>query len=148
MYKLNNNPEGNTYKCILEIAFDTCDEFILIRRKDMDFDAKAIEIIKLLESYLIEIKKSSSWPGTLLLEQTADVYRFRTDKGAKKVLLDAAQSLYSWVQPGLPEDLCFYKNQESWLSNTAHEKQCIFNNLSLDELLRLQKVPGLQIQEL
>ncbi|HEX2925871.1 MAG TPA: hypothetical protein VHP38_06385 [Ruminiclostridium sp.] len=145
MYKLNNNPKGQDYKNLLDIAFDICDEFILIRRQDMDFHESAIRVIKLLEPYLIEIKKSSSWPGTLLLEQTADVFSYKTDNGAKNILLDAAQSLYSWVQPGLPEDLCFYKNQIPWMSNTAHEKQCIFENLSNDDLLRIKEISGLQI---
>lgn len=148
LYSLNNNPEGQVYKELLDIAFDTCDEFILVQRPDMDFEESAHRIIKLLEPFLIEKRKSRSWPGTTLLEQTADVYRFRTDKEAEKVLLDATQSLYSWVQPKLPEDLCFLKNQGVWMSNTAHEKQCEFESLSDDDLLRLQKISGLQIQKL
>lgn len=148
MYNLDNNPEGQAYKKLLDISFDICDEFILVRRHDMDFDESALRIIEFLGPFLIEMKKSSSWPGTTLLEQTADVYRYRTAKEAQKVLLDVSQSLYSWVQPELPEDLCFYKNQKSWMANTAHEKQCIFENLSCDDLLRLQEVSGLQIRKL
>ena len=148
MYNLDNNAEGQVYKELIAIAFDICDEFILVRRYDMDFDESAKRIIELLEPFIVEMNQRSSWPGTILLEQTADVYKYRTAKEAQKVLLDAAQSLFSWVQPGLPEDLCFLKNQEAWMSNTAHEKQCIFENLSPDELLQLQRIPGLQIRKL
>jgi len=148
LYSLNNNPEGQVYKELLDIAFDACDEFILVQRPDMDFEESAQRIIKLLEPFLIEKKKSRSWPGTTLLEQIADVYRYRADKEAQKILLEATESLYSWVQPKLPEDLCFFKNKNTWMSSTAHERQCDFESLSDDEVLRLKKLSGLQIRKI
>ena len=48
-------------------------------------------------------------------------------------LLHAAASLYSWLQPKLPEDLAFYDSGDAvWLASTSHEQEAWF----LDETLR------------
>lgn len=145
---MDRNLKGQTYKEFLQFAFYICDEFILVRRYDMDFDSNALSVLEALEPFLIEMNKKSSWPGTTLFEQTADVYTYKTVNEAQKILSASANSLFSWVQPSLPEDLCFLKKQIPWAENTAHEEQCIFRNLSDGELSQLQKIPDIHIKRL
>jgi hypothetical protein len=148
LYYVDSNLKGQTYKEFLQFAFNICDEFILVRRYDIDLASNALSTLDALEPFLIEMNKKSSWPGTTLLEQTADIYRYKTVNEAQRILSTSANSLFSWVQPSLPEDLCFVKKQIPWAENTAHEERCIFRNLSDSELLQLQKIRGLQIKRL
>lgn len=85
-------------------------------------------------------------PGTELLGHFANIYYYKIDDNAKEVLKKYANSLYEWLSPNLPEDLCFFKeNKEVWLASIAHEKDSWFNYLSEEEKEQLYGI-GLVLQ--
>ena len=56
----------------------------------------------------------------------------------------SAKSLYSWVYPDMPEDLCLFSKQKCWLKSVAHEKYCwIYTDSDIEKDI-LKKLIGLK----
>jgi hypothetical protein len=52
------------------------------------------------------------------------VNQYRLDEASVPLLADAADGLFDWVQPALPEDLCLLRlDGTPWLVNIAHEEE-------------------------
>lgn len=126
---------------------EVCDEFILVKRDQMELEAEGYELLKQLKPFLKEIIKDDYWPGTRLMGHYADVYFFNCSPDAVDILLSYSTSLYSWVQPRVLDDLCFLREGQPWLINTAHEgESCLITNVE-EELSRLEQ-SGLLIRDL
>lgn len=63
-----------------------------------------------------------SWPGTTLLASSATINYYRVNSKLIERLGEVSNSFFDWMQPKLPEDLGFLKDNKEWLINTAHEK--------------------------
>lgn len=107
----------------------------------------AYELLERLQPYFTEIRKDDYWPGTRLLGHYADIHYFNCSPAAADILLDYTHSLYAWVQPRLPDDLCFLKGGQVWLVNTAHEHMSGLDTEVEEELVQLEK-SGLLIRDL
>jgi hypothetical protein len=59
----------------------------------------------------------------------------------------AAEGLYSWQHPDMPEDLCLFSKGKCWLKSVAHEKLCYIYTDSEIEKDILKKVIGLKFIE-
>ena len=140
-------PKGQTYIDLLNFAASRCESFSLVWRDQFTFEQSAYEIKHELKPFLISNVKTDEWPGTKLIGHAAIVRRYRiADESVK--LLHSAGSLYSWLQPNLPEDLAFYAlGGKVWLSSISHEQDAWF----LDESLRPAEiyayVPDIKIKE-
>jgi len=129
--------QGDLYRRLLDYAVQECTLALLVVRPSLHLNATGERVLHLLAGYLKEKAESSVWPGTELLSEVALVYRYHIGPGSVEVLKDAADSLYSWQQPYLPEDLCLLRtDQEPWLVSIAHERDSYFC-LSEDEQTRL-----------
>lgn len=148
MININIEPKNDTYRLLVDLSFDLCDEFILVVRKDLCLkpNDSAKSVLEKLNDYLKEMKEQSEWAGTELLEHTAYVYHYHTSPEAREIIKEVSNSLYSWVQPNLPEDLSFYKSGKPWLVNTAHEKQSFILSEDKSEIDRIVNIKGLEIR--
>lgn len=122
-----SNPIGEIYELLIDLAFRECNKFILVERKSIPKSENVQNVLNRLKAYLIETREEYEWLGTYLLSgDPATVYYYNTNDNAKKIIKEVSNSLYDWIHPNLPEDLGFYKNNEPWLINTAHEHEsCI-----------------------
>lgn len=134
-----SDPKGKVYQDLINFAFHICDEFILVIRPDMTVSKYAKTVLVRLSPFLKEKREQLEWPGTRLGERSkpVSVYYYRTEEAALKILLEVSESLHSWQQPTLPEDLCFFKNRKPWLINSAHESQSYF---SIDDKEEIKKI--------
>ena len=142
-----SEPKNSVYRNLINLAFDLCDKFILVERKDIDFNGNAKSILEKLEVNLIEVKEQSSWAGNKLGDSTAYVYHYNTDSHAREIISEVSDSLYSWVQPNYPEDLSFYKNGISWLVNNAHEKSGYIITEKKAEIDMIMSIEGLEVED-
>jgi hypothetical protein len=140
-------PSGGAYRTLIQLALEVCDTFILVKRDQMELEAEGQELFERLQPYFIETRKDDYWPGTRLLGHYADIHHFRCSPEAADILLDYTDRLYGWVQPGLPDDLCFFKEGEAWLINTAHEHSSHLDTEVEEELTQLEE-SGLLIRDL
>lgn len=148
MISIISEPKNNVYRLLVDLAFDLCDEFILVVHKkycsDLNDNAKAV--LEKLNDDLKEMKEQSEWAGTELLGHTAYVYHYYTSPEAREIIKKVSNSLYSWMYPDLPEDLSFYNSGKPWLVNTAHERQSFILSEDKSEIDRIVNIKGLMIR--
>ncbi|EGW41046.1 hypothetical protein [Desulfosporosinus sp. OT] len=153
---ITDDPKDKVYKDLLDFAFSVCDQFIVVIRKDINITKDASAVLESLAPFLIAKREQFEWPGTKLgtgrpdcfgqKAEPATVYYFKTDNEAKKILLEVSNSLHSWMQPNLPEDLSFIKNQNPWLINTSHESISYFETEDKDEIKKIMNIEDLQVR--
>ncbi|MEI0735530.1 hypothetical protein VQ056_00695 [Paenibacillus sp. JTLBN-2024] len=61
------------------------------------------------------------------------------------MLLHISNRLYQWMQPEMPEDLCFLKNGKAWLINSAHERMSMIDTTDRSEILKIREIEGIMI---
>jgi len=142
---LLKDPSKDLYGKLIDYAAGECKFLQLVVRKTMPLGSNGTIVLEKLESYLISKIESSEWPGTKLLEGTALIFRYYFRPECAEILKRAANSLFSWKQPNLPEDLSFFKDDEDiWLASITHEKDG-YLCLSKEEKLKLfQALPEVQ----
>lgn len=113
------------YTYLLEHSISKCTEFILVVRSEIELNSQGKIVLDKLKPYLKEKIKAYEWPGTSIMEEEepATIYHYYLNEDSMNILLESADNLYSWVQPSLAEDLCFFKKDGTpWLYTSAHEK--------------------------
>ncbi|EGW40872.1 hypothetical protein [Desulfosporosinus sp. OT] len=152
---ITDDPKGKVYQDLLDFAFSVCDQFIVVIRKDINITKDASAVLESLAPFLIAKREQFEWPGTRLgtgrdyfgrEAEPAIVYYFKTDHEAKRILLEVSNSLHSWMQPNLPEDLSFIKNQNPWLINSSHESVSYFETEDKDEIEKIMNIEDLQVR--
>lgn len=144
---IETNPKDMTYRDLIDLACEICDEFVLVVRNDVSKTDNIYNILWELQCSLKEVKEQFEWPGTIYGgEQPVLVYYYNTDNHAKEILKKASYSLHDWVQPNLPEDLSFIKNHVPWLINTSHEHESYIETKDKEEIDKLLKIKGLKIR--
>lgn len=53
---------------------EVCDEFILVKRDQMELEPEGVELLEQLQPFLKKVIKDDYWPGTRLMGHYADVY--------------------------------------------------------------------------
>jgi hypothetical protein len=147
MMIISTEPENRTYQQLIDLAFEICDEFILVVGPHAVLNDNARLLLSKLEPSLTKIQKQNEWPGTLTWGLPAKVYYYRVNEESKKIIKEAANSLYSWTPPDFPDDLTFFKKGKPWLTNTAHEEQSSIETEDEQEIKGLLNIKGLQIEQ-
>jgi hypothetical protein len=84
-------------------------------------------VLDWLVPFRVGREDASSWPGTELIGHTAVVYRYRLNADMVEQLALAADGLFDWVEPRLPEDPSLLREDgTAWLTTTAHERDAYF----------------------
>jgi len=86
-----------------------------------------------LFSHATSDSESSEWPGTRLLRHNARVIKLPATEEVVGVLLELADSLYSWRHPDLPEDVFFLRADGSPLMGSIAHEADAFLEISPDE---------------
>lgn len=145
--EVHNNPSGDAYRRLIDLAFEKSERFHLVVRKDLSLSDRAKQVLNDLEPSLMRKVESSEWASTLLVSGTAYVHYYKADEHAYDVLQQAADALYDWQQPELPEDLAFFKAQgEAWFAASSHEAHCHLT-ITHEELQQfVDKIPTLTFE--
>ena len=66
--------------------------------------------------------------------------------GSADILVKAADGLFDWLEPRLPEDLCLLRSDGSpWLVTITHERDAYFVMSREEGLLLTSHIPSLRI---
>lgn len=141
---ISTEPRGGAYRGLVLFAVDRCSSFLLVEQQHLGLSMRARTVLAELQPSKRREWESREWPGTSLLKDYGTVREFALTRETAAILARTADSLYSWVQPELPEDLCLLRpGGEPWLISIAHEPDA-YLNLSSDELeALLSAVPEL-----
>ncbi|OZB96225.1 hypothetical protein [Paenibacillus sp. XY044] len=143
MIYILEEPRAGAYQALISMAFRACDEFILVKRDQLSLTPATEALLERLRPYVKAVRKQDAWPGTQLFGHYADVYYFDCQPPLKKLVLESADGLYDWVWPNLLEDLCFFKSNEPWLVNIAHEHEAWIKTEDWEEILQFREIEGL-----
>jgi len=146
LIKILEEPKGDTYKELLSLAMEVCDEFILVKREQISINESGQNLLTVLKPFLKEMKRQDNWPGTGLLGHYAEVYYFNCSDDLVETLTSKTEGLYSWMLPSLLEDICFFKNGSEWLVTISHEQMGWINTNDKDDIIKLSKINGLKIE--
>jgi len=120
------------------------DTFSFVLRQDREVSEEAKMLISDLSIFLKDEKDIQEWPGTKLLFGQVTIYMYHLNQESVFVLSHYSDNLHKWVQPELPEDLVFYKENQPVFVSITHEKEAYF---SLDdEAIELLTKQGLSIK--
>jgi hypothetical protein len=144
-YTLLSKGQREEYEAILDAMELLCSHCSLVVR---DFDDPNMAVRSFNECaapHEVEVKRVSEWPGTRLSDSgTAELRRYRISQDFLGVLKRQTDSLFGWLAPVLPEDLCFYRgNGSCLLTTTSHERDAYFDIAEAEHrLLNLQLMEG------
>ncbi len=62
MIEILEEPVGNTYRQLISLAFNICDEFILVKRDQIELSKNSELLIEELNPYVKAMKKQEEWP--------------------------------------------------------------------------------------
>ena len=137
-------PTGEVYRRLLTRSLTSCDMGLLVTRSRRKLHESGSRVLQRLDPFLVSRREESSWPGTTLLDHTATVLRFRWCPETQAVLGSAAEGLYRWREPRLPEDPCLFRPDGSvWLATIAHEHDGWLQLSGDEEAALVSDVPGL-----
>lgn len=135
-----SEPRGATYRRLLCYAQTLPGaQFGFVVRTEAQPSPTRERLIGALEMERVQVRRESEWPGTSLLNGYATVYLHTFTEHSERVLEDAADGLYEWRHPSLPEDLFLaVENGGIWLWSVAHEREAgVF--VSQDRLVDLER---------
>ena len=92
--------------------------------------------------------KSPKTPGSIYVPpDTITLCTYSLDTESAAVIRDASDRLYGWLEPDLPQDLCFLRGTEPWLVNNAVDDfACLI--ITREEAASLRTtIPGLVLRE-
>jgi hypothetical protein len=143
---VTREPKGREYERLLQLAVRRCKTASVVVRPTVDLASSGEQFLRSLEGHLVGVRDVSEWPGTVLHGHSAKLYEIALDDWLVDALARPGR-LYAWVQPSLPEDLCFYRaDGSSWLATIAHEADA-YLELSAAELTELRTaIPNLSVR--
>jgi len=126
LIQIYNNPRGEAYRRLLDVAAEHCPVFVLAERQQFGRDTTARAVLEKLNPHLLKkIRTSESGEHRKLhIAYTRDAWLYFYDCNPQsiEILKSSADSLLAWQHPDLPEDLSFLDHDgNEWLVNIAHE---------------------------
>lgn len=144
MIDITKEPTGDLYGRLLVYLAKTAHCFSLVRCDQSEFNASADKVESELRPFQVKQAKTDKWPGTELIGHLATVTFYRVSPETIAILTKVA-GLYRWLSPHYPEDLAFYRADETCLlASVSHEKDAWFEgDLEIDDIK--VGVPGLKV---
>lgn len=146
-YNILKEPKGTIYQKLIDHALHYCSYFTFTLRHSLQVYKSIEDLINELEPFLLSKKEQSEWPGTKLLSDTAIVYEYKLSQETVDILQKTTTSLFSWIQPELPEDLCLKRHDKTpWLVTITHEKDGYFLLSSEEKASLVKDIPDLVLK--
>lgn len=121
-FTLEDMGAAHHYQAFLDYIFEVSARCSVVCREHVELSMAGRTFLSDNDNALIERAQVSSWPGTTLLGGFATGYTFRTTESFQRSFRTAADSLVSWLHPGLPEDPAFFRPDGSLILGTVtHE---------------------------
>lgn len=134
-YYLTKEIREERYHQLIDLLRDICTTFSVTICKEGERNDNFNNFINNLEKYKI----SENFDEI----QKIMVYNFELNSDSAEIIKHVTDSIYGWLQPYLPENLCFYRNDGSMLLDSlTHHKSILINLLKEEAKILLDKMPG------
>lgn len=144
-YVFSTEPSGARYQDLIKFCCSIASKMLLVvRDPEKEPGVKISSVLARLEPFLRESVSTNTWPGTLLLADQARVYKYRVSDDLASILCDLKASLFEWIHPEAPEDLCFCReNEEPLLVTTSHEHDAYLLLTPEEQAVLVRQFPDL-----
>ncbi|MFC7678489.1 leucine-rich repeat domain-containing protein [Paenibacillus sp. GCM10028914] len=148
MLPLYCDVQGEAYRRLIDYAMERSKFFVLAKRHGLGLTDNGKQALGTLEPYLIETRHMGEMmPDHAIAYSQGTYYIYKCCPEAAILLKDVANSLFEWQNSHLPEDLCFWDEQEQdFLYNVAHESMAGLNVDGEEATALSQSIPGLFFQ--
>jgi hypothetical protein len=121
----------DNYTELLEKLLKISNKFSFVIRTNYLITEAEKNILYLFKNYLLLETEVEAWPGTILYYgKKSRIFYYSFNKKTFDLLRKTSDSLYEWLHPEKPEDLCFYKNETPVFVSISHEHNSYFVNYS------------------
>jgi hypothetical protein len=121
-YALTRDLVESEYRELIEVAADRSTHFLCVVREPDWMDPGMVEFLEQVAPHVIAVEERSEWPGTVLLDDFATIYRIHPSPRVTDAVMLATDHLFGWLQPALPEDLSFlHEGGMPWMTTISHE---------------------------
>jgi hypothetical protein len=132
MLRLYSDVRGTAYERLIDYAMERSDTFMLgvhewvTENRGIHTDTEILfaELLQQLKPFLVSTHAYEEIRGIHPIAYTQGTfYRYKCMPMTGELLKQAVSSLFSWIHPKLPEDLCFQNaDGEDWIINIAHKR--------------------------
>ncbi|SDD32080.1 hypothetical protein SAMN05421663_10936 [Terribacillus halophilus] len=115
---------AEAYESLMERLCDVCDTFTfaVLPKKMMGQKQTLHTLLESLEPYLKKIEYTNGTRANLFQAHiSVPNYYYHFNKESLRLIVDAADSLFYWQQPLLPEDISFLRKDKEYFTMNAHE---------------------------
>src|SRR5262245_30102579 len=88
------NPKNYAYHALLDLCCSLAVQFSLVVRDELGLSNELLTILQKLEPCLIGREQTTSWPGTVLSEGSAELHRFEVTAYSINVLKNYSLSFF------------------------------------------------------
>lgn len=120
-FEFTSRITGAPYASLVRELSNGVDRVGFIIRPRVAVSDRANQLILELSHEILSDTQKDRWPGTVLVGHEARVIEFRPIAAVLDKLLSVSDGFWDWMQPSLPEDLFFIKNDIAVLTSIAHE---------------------------
>ncbi len=150
VYRIAEEPSGDAYRRLVAFCSRHASEMLLVVRQVKDLEAPGQSTVRSLEGSGATWVDASEWPGTRLTRGgSARVYHIPINRDSIARIANTVDSLYAWLSPEQPEDLCFMRaDGEDILASISHERDA-YLTLSDQEYAELRNdslLSGLRLE--
>ena len=124
-YVFAEEPSGPAYGELVDFCCMVASTMLLVVRDPQLDPGESIQAtLDQLSPFLAGKRLTGEWPGTVLLGDEANEYRYRVNDHLRRLLRNRCDRLFGWLHPDTPEDPCFFRAEDDVvLVTTSHEKE-------------------------
>jgi hypothetical protein len=134
--------EPESYKSFLEFIFSRAASCSMVVRARVPLSEAGQTYLHQLEPDLVRVATVTEWPGTRLLTSEATLYAYRVSPNFRQHFVNAAAELGAWINPDLPEDPAFYRDDDTVLFGSIVHERDAFAELTQVEAAALEELVG------
>lgn len=143
-------PDRASYLALLDLCLEECETFSIVLNETVvpRPSASALEAIGKLKPFIVSDTKETKWPGggTVMPGDFGRVVRVKLSPDSLLILKSLAANLHDWLHPDLPEDLAFYRRDDSvFFASISHEKCSYFEFQPGEEERARLRLPSVRL---
>lgn len=139
VWNITGDGSGPAYSELLSGLAEISVRFgFVVRSPKIVLSDDGLQVMARLAPFCCESEATQRWPGTQLVgRRIAMRYCYLLDADALAVLSESASSLFDWVNPALPEDLHFLREDGSPVLSTVAQEEEAWLELDDEEYAKI-----------
>lgn len=143
-FHVTSELRGKLLEDVLGVLSRYSSSMLLVVRDELGLDETGVSLLLKLQPCLQEEKRTSTWPGTVILDEQATAYRYAMNDFVLGEIVSSVSGLYDFQQPAFPEDLSFFREDgTAILSSVSHEHDAYLDLSDEEYKVIIDKLPSL-----